>query len=82
MALTIKNPEADRLAHEIAQITGESLTKVVIEALRKRRADIERERDREKKIEELLEIGRRASKHLQKDLAIDELLYDERGLPR
>lgn len=40
MALNIKNPEADRLAHEISKITGESLTTVVVEALRKRREEI------------------------------------------
>lgn len=36
MALSIKNPEADRLAREIAEATGESLTEVVVKALRER----------------------------------------------
>ncbi len=34
MALSIKNPEADRLARELAAITGESLSDAVVEALR------------------------------------------------
>ncbi|MEQ9643191.1 MAG: type II toxin-antitoxin system VapB family antitoxin [Alphaproteobacteria bacterium] len=81
MALNIKNPEADRLAHEIAEITGESLTKVVVDALRDRREELAHRREAEKKSEKLLEIGRRASKHLAKDLSTDDL-YDEIGLPR
>lgn len=36
MALNIKNPEAERLARELARITGESLTQAVTEALRQR----------------------------------------------
>jgi antitoxin VapB len=36
MALSIKDPEADRLARELADATGESLTEVVIKALRER----------------------------------------------
>ena len=36
MALNIKNPEADALAHELAAATGESLTEAVTEALRAR----------------------------------------------
>jgi antitoxin VapB len=36
VALNIKNPEADALAHELAAATGESLTEAVTEALRAR----------------------------------------------
>ncbi len=36
MALSIKDPEADRLARELAEATGESLTEVVVKALRER----------------------------------------------
>jgi antitoxin VapB len=37
MALNIKNPEVDRLASELATLTGESKTEVVRRALRERR---------------------------------------------
>ncbi|QFY07488.1 hypothetical protein GBF35_13045 [Nonomuraea phyllanthi] len=37
MSLTIKNPEAERLAAEIVALTGESKTAAVITALRERR---------------------------------------------
>ena len=41
MQLNIKNPEASRLANELAALTGESLTAAVTTALRER---LERER--------------------------------------
>ena len=43
MALCIKDPEADRLARELARQTGESLTQAVVVALRER---LQRERRR------------------------------------
>ncbi len=36
MALSIKNEEADRLARQISDLTGESLTAAVVNALRER----------------------------------------------
>ncbi len=36
MALSIKNPEADQLARELAATTGETLTEAVVTALRER----------------------------------------------
>lgn len=36
MALSIKHPEADRLARELAARTGESLTDAILTALRER----------------------------------------------
>lgn len=41
MALSIKSDEADALARELSEVTGESLTAAVTEALRQR---LERER--------------------------------------
>jgi antitoxin VapB len=41
MALSIKTKEADRLARELAQLTGESMTEAVTKALSQR---LERER--------------------------------------
>jgi antitoxin VapB len=41
MALSLKDPETDRLAREVAQLTGESLTEAVRKALAER---LERER--------------------------------------
>lgn len=36
MALSIKNPETDRLAHQLAEVTGESVTEAVTTAIRDR----------------------------------------------
>jgi antitoxin VapB len=41
MAITIRSSEADRLAHELAAVTGESITDAVTNALRER---LERQR--------------------------------------
>jgi hypothetical protein len=41
MALSLKDPETDRLAREVARLTGESLTEAVRDALAER---LERER--------------------------------------
>ena len=41
MALSLKDPETDRLAREVAKLTGESLTEAVRKALAER---LERER--------------------------------------
>jgi antitoxin VapB len=80
--LNIKDPEAHRLAQEIAQETGESMTRAVTEALRER---YERLRNRKGKasVKELLAIAQRASKQVKRPyLDHAEFLYDERGLPK
>jgi antitoxin VapB len=82
MSLNIKDPEAHRLAQAIAQATGESMTRIVTEALREQLAKIER-RKKKASVEELLAIADRASVRLTRPY-IDhaELLYDEHGLPK
>lgn len=42
MALNIKNPEAQALASEVARLSGQSITAAVIDALRDRKALLER----------------------------------------
>lgn len=41
MSLNVKDPEAHRLAQAIAQATGQSMSRVVTDALRQRYAQIE-----------------------------------------
>jgi len=84
MALNIKNDEADRLARELAALTGESLTEVVIEALRER---LQRESGRMLSFglrEDLVRIQQRIAKLPRLDRRSDEEIigYDETGLPR
>ena len=59
MVLSIKDPEADRLAREIAALTGESITQVVVNALRDRLAREPRKTaEVERRVADALEIGR------------------------
>jgi antitoxin VapB len=86
MSLNIKNEEADRLARELADLTGESVTAAVTEALRERLTRERRQRRRKATSAELLEIARDIASRLKepwKSIDIDELLYDEKtGLPK
>jgi antitoxin VapB len=82
MSLNIKDPEAHRLAQLIARATGETMTRVVTEALRERLDKIAR-RSARASVEELLAIADRAAAHVKRPyLDHAELLYDERGLPK
>jgi antitoxin VapB len=84
MSLNIKNEKAHRQARELASLTGESMTVAVSEAIRER---LERVRGNSKQglAERLLAIGRDCAAHLKepyKSMDIDELLYDEKGMPK
>ena len=84
MAMNIKNEETERLARELAKLTGESITGAITAALRD---GLERKR-REAGAglaERLLRIGKDCAAHMKepyRTVGHDELLYDERGLPR
>lgn len=82
MSLNVKDPEAHRLAQAISRATGQSMTRVVTEALRDRLAKIQR-RKAKASVEELLAIADRAAAHLKGAYADHaEMLYDDNGLPR
>ncbi|HJR52432.1 MAG TPA: type II toxin-antitoxin system VapB family antitoxin [Gemmatimonadota bacterium] len=83
MPLNIKNPEADQLARELAEATGETITVTVIRALRER---LRRVRGRSRSIplrDDLRAIRERcAALPVLDPRAPDEILgYDDRGLP-
>lgn len=82
MAFSIKNPEADRLARELATVTGENLTEAVLAALRERLHRVNSLRD-DKLIEDLNAIARRCAALPERDSrSAEEILgYDEHGLP-
>jgi antitoxin VapB len=83
MALSIKHPEADRLARELAAQTGETLTEAVVIALRERLARTAGQARAVPVREELAAIRRRcAALPVVDDRTPDEILgYDENGLP-
>jgi len=85
MALSIRDPETDRLARELARLTGESMTGAIRVALeerlarekRRREADIDRRR---RAINAIVELASRLP--VLDDRTDDEILgYDEHGLP-
>jgi antitoxin VapB len=80
--LNVKDPEAHRLARAISQETGESMTRVVTEALRERYERIKKRKSKAS-AKELLAIARRVSKRVKKPYVDHaEFLYDEHGLPK
>ena len=82
MSLNIKDPEAHRIAQAIAHETGETLTRVVTEALQERYRRLQSRRGKAS-VEELRAISVRAAAHVQHPhLDHAELLYDEHGLPK
>jgi antitoxin VapB len=82
VSLNIKDPEAHRLAQAISQVTGETMTRVVTEALRERYARLQ-SRHGKASVEELFAIAKRAAAQVKGPyLDHAELLYDEHGLPK
>lgn len=84
MPLKIQNPEANRLARELARRRGETMDKAVTAALREQSRREPRRPQTAGMAEELLEIGRRFSAlPLLDDRSDDEILgCDAYGLPR
>jgi antitoxin VapB len=84
MPLSIKAPEADRLARQLATTTGETMTEAVIVALRER---LDREEQRRNNKDALLEEIRAISHHCASLPVLDtrtedEIMgWDENGLP-
>jgi len=84
MGLNIKNPEAHRLAEELAKLTGESMTAAVTTAVRERLDRVRREQGASL-ADRLVAIGQDCAKRLKEPFRSTDhadLLYDERGLPR
>jgi antitoxin VapB len=83
MQLNIKDPEAYRLARELADRTGQTLTAAVTESLRDRLAALRRRHDRTRARADVADIQALvASLPDQDPRDPDEILgYDERGLP-
>lgn len=83
MALSIKDPEADRLARELAKRTGQTMTQVIVGALREKLAKT-KARPKPDLAQALVQIGRRCAALPVKDKRRPEeiLGYDDHGAPR
>ena len=86
MALNLKDPETHRLARELARATGKSMREAVTEAIRLRLEQVRASSDEgETWYADLLAIADDVAAHLPepyRSATVDELLYDEHGLPR
>ena len=85
VALNIKNDETQRLAREVAELSGESMTAAVTVALRERRDRLRAEQPGEGVAERMLAIGRDVAGRLPagtRPADHADLLYGDDGLPR
>jgi len=86
MSLNIKNQDAHKLAHQLARLTGESLTAAVTEAVRERLQRVQnKDKHAAKLSDRLLEIGRDCALHLKEPFRSadhGDLLYNGKGLPK
>jgi antitoxin VapB len=85
MGMNIKNPETQRLARKLSELTGESMTQAITTALeeRLRRLETQKQEAVKAKVEEIMKIVRRSGGGggiSSQD--VDKLLYDEHGLPK
>jgi antitoxin VapB len=83
VGLNIKNEETHRRAQELARLGGETMTEAVDRAINERLERVRRARKRGALAKRLLEIGRRCARlPVLDDRSADEMLYDEKGLPK
>lgn len=84
MALSIKDPETETLARELARRTGESITEATRRALEDRLRRVNGARRAPMLLEDLAAIRKRvAALPVLDRRSPDEILaYDEAGLPR
>ena len=84
MALSIKDPETERLARSLAQLTGENITTATRRAIEERLARVGGQSHTATLLEDMAEIRRRWSAlPIVNDQTPEEILgYDEHGLPR
>jgi antitoxin VapB len=82
MALNIKDAETDRLARELADLTGEKITDAVRAAVKERLSRELRRRERGS-LERIRDIVRAYNaKPVLDPRTPEEMLYDEHGLPK
>lgn len=85
MSVSILNREAERLARDLARLTGETKAEAVTRALRDRLERIQHEQQPRRRLaDELDEIALRcAGRPILDSRTPDEILgYDDDGLPR
>ena len=85
MGLNIKNEETCQLAGELAQLTGETKTGAITQALRERLRRESKQRGADARIRRIRAIAEHCAALVGPGASSAEhgdLLYDERGLPK
>ena len=85
MSLNIKNEETHRLIRRLAELTGQSQTSAVEDAVRRRLAELSREDEIARSFANIMEISRQSSAAMteeEKAVTLEELLYDDQGMPK
>lgn len=85
MPINIKNEQVSKLANELAQETGETVTEAVGKAVKERLDHLRRKRSREGVAERAMAIGREVARMAPKEWLTwdyDADLYDDLGLPK
>jgi antitoxin VapB len=82
MALNIRNHETEKLAADLAALTGETETEAGTKALRDRLEQVKRRRSKRRFADRLDEIAKHcASLPLLDRRSLENMLYNEQGLP-
>ncbi len=84
MSLNIKNERTHALVRQLATLRGVSQTEAVEEAVRRRLAELNAEKDAQWRYERTMEIAREMGEIIRatgEPISIDDL-YDEDGLPK
>jgi antitoxin VapB len=84
VSLNIKNEETHRLVRRLAELTGQSQTSAVEDAVRRRLEELERAESRNARREAMMRIARESAAQIDREVSNDpnDLLYDELGMPR
>jgi len=84
MALSIKDPETERLARNLAQLTGENITTATKRAIEERLRRVGGHSRKAVLLQDLAEIRQRwGAMPVRDDRTPEDILgYDEHGLPR
>jgi antitoxin VapB len=84
MALSIRNPKAEKLARELAASSGETITQAIIHALEDRLERLRGRSNAPDMVTDILRISKRCSQIPEKDgRSADEILgYDSAGVPK
>jgi antitoxin VapB len=84
MALSIRNPRAEKLARQVAAESGENLTTAIIRALEERLERLKGRRTATDLAGDIMKISLRCRALPEKDQrSLDEILgYDESGVPQ